>query len=74
LQAFNLFEVCLALREFRKHRLQLLPLERKSILFNSFHDWFAQPFAAWLTVVAQQVPFSFHLSNIDLLINIIELF
>ena len=54
-QAFNLFEVCLALREFRKHRVQLLPLERKAIMFNSFHDWFAQPFAAWMDIVAHQV-------------------
>jgi hypothetical protein len=45
----------LALREFRKHRLQLMPLERKSILFNSFHEWFAQPFDAWLDIVKQQV-------------------
>jgi len=53
--AFSLFEVCLALREFQKQRLLLLPVERKSLSLGGYHEWFEKPFAVWLDVVSQQV-------------------
>lgn len=53
---FDLFEVCLALREVHGKRKNLNPLERRSLQFSSsYHDWFMPPFAAWLAVVSEQV-------------------
>ena len=54
---YDLFEVCLALREVYAKRKCLLPQERKSLCFTaSYHDWFIPPFAAWLAIVSEQVP------------------
>ena len=53
---YDLFEVCLALREVYTKRKCLLPQERKSLCFSSsYHDWFIPPFAAWLAIVSEQV-------------------
>ena len=53
---YDLFEVCLALREVYAKRKCLLPQERKSLCFSSsYHDWFMPPFAAWLAIVSEQV-------------------
>lgn len=53
---FDLFEVCLALREVHTKRKALLPSERKTLMLtNSYHDWFMPSFAAWLAVVSEQV-------------------
>lgn len=55
---YDLFEVCLALREVHAKRKQLTLLERRSLLLNSsYHDWFMPPFAAWLAVVSEQVKY-----------------
>ena len=56
---YDLFEVCLALREVYAKRKCLLPQERKSLCFSSsYHDWFIPPFAAWLAIVSEQVIFN----------------
>ena len=53
---FDLFEVCLALREVHSKRKNLLPMERRSLqLTVTYHDWFMPPFAAWLAIVSEQV-------------------
>ena len=53
---YDLFEVCLALREVHSKRKLLTLLERRTLLLNSsYHDWFMPPFAAWLAVVSEQV-------------------
>ena len=53
---YDLFEVCLALREVHSKRKCLIPVERKSLLFTTtYHDWFMPSFAGWLAVVSAQV-------------------
>merc|ERR1719491_975166 len=54
---YDLFEVCIALREVHAKRKNIAPLERRSLQFSSsYHDWFMPPFAAWLAVVSEQLP------------------
>lgn len=61
---YDLFEVCLALREVHGKRKNLHPIERRSLQFtSSYHDWFMPPFAAWLAVVSEQVSKNYSKKN-----------
>ena len=72
---YDLFEVCLALREVYTKRKCLLPQERKSLCFSSsYHDWFIPPFAAWLAIVSEQVIYNSISRSFDDATSLISIF
>lgn len=56
LMAFDLFEACLALREFFALRENILTLERQTLEMKPmYRDWFSNILGTWIYIVSEKV-------------------
>ena len=64
LMAFDLFEACLALREFFAMRENILTLERQTLEMKPmYRDWFSNILGTWIYIVSEKVRFGSVLSS-----------